>query len=93
MTKQFVKISKQFGFNRNRLLYWEFFESEEGETVDLCFDEAGAVVVLTGPDAETFRNWTENEADPAPETYQHTLFEPLRVAENQKPILTPERTK
>jgi hypothetical protein len=73
MSKQFVKVSKEFGFNRNRLLYWEFFEGEAGESVDLCF-EGGSVIVLEGPDCETFRNWVENEAEPAPETYQYTLF-------------------
>lgn len=88
--KQFVKISKQFGFNRNRLLCWEFFQHErQGETVVLTF-ENGAVI-LEGPDVQTFRNWTENEAEPAPETYQHTLFEPMRVAEDLKQNSTPQR--
>lgn len=88
--KQFVKISKQFGFNRNRLLYWEFFEDQRGgESAHLGF-EAGSAT-LEGPDVQTFRNWTENEAEPAPETYQHTLFEPTRVAEDQKQNSTPRR--
>lgn len=71
--KQFVKVSKWFGFNRNRLLYWEFFQYEgQGETAVLTF-ESGATV-LEGADVQTFRNWVETEAEEAPETHQYTLF-------------------
>lgn len=88
--KQFVKISKQFGFNRNRLLYWEFFQYEgEEETVVLTF-ENGATV-LEGPDVETFRNWTEEESQEAPPTYQYTLYGSLQDTRDQKRKLTPGR--
>lgn len=93
--KQFVKISKAFGFNRNRLVFWEFVEHEEegeGEVVHLYF-EKGAAAVLKGSDLETFRNWTENEAEPAPETYQHTFLPGHRVADDLKQNSTPGRGK
>lgn len=90
MTKQFVKISKWFGFNRNRLLYWEFSQYEgEEETVLLTF-ENGATV-LEGPDVETFRNWAENEAEPTPITHQYTLYGSLQDTRDQKRKLTPGR--
>lgn len=82
-SKQFVRVSKQFGFNRNRLLYWEFFppqREDEEEVVHLYFEE-GAVVLERPGDVQAFRNWTENEAEAAPPTYQHTMFEPARAVD------------
>jgi hypothetical protein len=84
VSKQFVKISKNFGFNRNRLLYWEFDEAGEGSGVILCFEGSNDQVTLQGDEAQTFRNWTENEAEAAPETYQYTLFQRPQDTQGQK---------
>lgn len=81
--KQFVKISREFGFNRNRLLYWEFHKGEDEVTVESVslYFENGQSFILIGDEVQTFRNWTENEAEAAPETYQHTMFEPVRAVD------------
>lgn len=88
MSKQFVKISKAFGFNRNRLVHWQFTPGG----VVLQFDGAKGII-LTGSDLETFRNWTENEAEPAPETYQYTLYGQSQVSGDQKQNSEPGRGK
>lgn len=86
MSKQFVKISKEFGFQRARLVYWEFQKGEDGvtvETVTLYFESAPAFILI-GDEVQTFRNWVENEAEEAPETYQYTLFGQRQVSEAEK---------
>lgn len=89
--KQFTKISKAFGFNRNRLLYW-LFDETEGEAV-LYFEGDSEAITLEGSEAETFRNWTENEAEAAPETYQYTLYGQQQVSGDQKQNSEPGRGK
>lgn len=91
MSKQFVKISREFGFNRNRLLYWEFQPGEE-EEAHLWF-EGTIEVVIRGDLAQTFRNWTETEAEEAPETYQHTLFSRPQDIQDLKQISAQQRPK
>jgi hypothetical protein len=86
MSKQFVKISRDFGFNRNRLLFWEFHKGEDEvtvESVSLHFENTPAFILI-GDEVQTFRNWVENEAEPAPETYQHTLYGLLREPQGPK---------
>lgn len=95
MSKQFVKISKAFGFQRARLVYWEFQVEEDGvtaETVTLYFENCPPFILI-GDEVQTFRNWVGNEAEEAPETYQHTLFGQQQVSGTEKEIYVQPRGK
>lgn len=95
MSKQFQRISKRFGFNRNRLSYWEFQIGEDEVTVEAVtlYFENTSPFVLIGDEVQTFRNWTENEAEEAPETYQYTMFGAQQDTQDLKQNSTQPRGK
>lgn len=66
---QFIRISKEFGFNRHQLMRWRFGP----ESVTLHFTGGGSEV-LVSQERETFRNWIESVGEAAPQTHQYSLF-------------------